>query len=68
MKNKEWKVVASAVYYTIIDEDDKLICFMSLDEKDKAIAEYICMLHNFEIIKNIEVSFEEVKARNYENN
>lgn len=37
-----WKIKPTAVYYTIVDEDDKLICFMGISEKDYQKARLIC--------------------------
>ena len=50
--SQKWVVKTSAVYYTIFDETDNLIAFMSLTEDDRQMAEYICKLHNDNINKN----------------
>ncbi len=41
---KGWKIVPTAVYYTIKDANDNLICFMSLSEHDYENAKMIIEL------------------------
>ena len=45
LKNK-WEVKATAVYYTIVDEEGVLITFIGLSGKDREVAQHICDLHN----------------------
>ena len=40
------KVIPTAVYYKIVDSEERLICFMGMSENDKARAEYIARLIN----------------------
>ncbi len=44
--NSSWRIEPTAVYYTIKNEDNAIVCFMSLSEKDREIAEHICKIHN----------------------
>lgn len=36
-----WKIKPTAVYYTIVDHEDNLICFMSITDKDYNNAQLI---------------------------